>query len=110
MKKIMIILIILVCISFIFVLLLRLSFIRDGRDWFVDRSATYVKNCRSVKIGTSFDEVVNVMGKPDSDKMEDGKRNLIYFTGGLKTEAGIGFGFEDNLLIRKYCVGEWETE
>ena len=50
------------------------------------------------------------MGKPDSDQNEGSIRKLVYFTGGMKTEFGIGFELEDGLLTRKNCRGKWEPE
>lgn len=105
MKKLVIILISLAGVFLIFVFLFRISFIHGGRDWFVDNGENYAKKCVSIKIGASFDEVVAIMGKPASDILRDGKRNLLYFSGGLKTEAGIGFEFEADSLIRKNCPG-----
>lgn len=104
MKKIAIVflVIVLVCALLIFAFL----FFYD-EDWLtVDTQV--VENCKLVKIGTSLDEVIVVMGAPYYDRMTAGKRHLTYFMGGLQTEAGITFEFENNVLVRKFCGREWE--
>lgn len=106
MKKITIIFI--VALVLLVVVFLLSSFYGGDR---LKANTQVIKNCKSVRIGSSFDEVVTVMGRPYyDDKMVDGKRQLIYFMGGLQTETGIAFEFENNLLVRKFCTGSWEPE
>jgi hypothetical protein len=102
-KRVLIALGIVVALSLI---LLHLSFFRGGRDWFVDRSGEYIKNCKNIPIGSSINQVLSLMGKPDSRSENQNKVKLIYFTGGLKTETGRSFEFKNNILIMKGCGTE----
>ncbi|MEO8637497.1 MAG: hypothetical protein ABI430_01185 [Candidatus Taylorbacteria bacterium] len=105
-KRIIIFLAILLTISLVIIILFRLSFIHNGRDWFADQSKEYIANCNDVKIGASFDEIANIMGKPDRNFTENGETKLLYFTGGIKTELGISFELIDNALVKKNCMAD----
>lgn len=64
------------------------------------------KNCDLVQIKMTYDEVVKIMGKPASERREDNTIKLLYLAGGIQTEAGISFQFQNSRLITKNCGGQ----
>jgi hypothetical protein len=101
------ILLALVAIVVIILLVLRLSFIHDGRDWYKDTSKALFDRCKFVEDEATLAEVVAIMGKPDSDRTEEGIRTLMYFGGGIKEATALTFRFKDEVLVIKSC---WNKE
>ena len=75
------------------------------RIFFPEPNWQVYKDCDLIKIGLTYDEVVELMGKPASESRIDNKVKLLYLAGGIQTETGIGFEFEDERLITKNCGG-----
>jgi hypothetical protein len=93
-------------IFFIFILslLLFLVFVFVTEPIFFPEANTQVyEDCRLIQIGMTYDEVVKIMGKPDSETRKDKSVKLLYLVGGVQTEAGIGFEFQNENLINKNC-------
>lgn len=73
------------------------------RFFFPQPNLQVYKDCDLVQTGMTYDEVVKIMGKPASEIRESSKVKLLYLAGGIQTESGIGFEFENERLVSKNC-------
>lgn len=83
--------------------LLVIAWFVTERFFFPEPNWQVYSDCDLVKIGMTYNEVAEIMGKPASESRTDNKVKLLYLAGGIQTETGIGFDFEGERLISKNC-------
>jgi len=82
--------------------LIILVFIAD-HVFFPKPNRQVYENCNMIQIGMTYDEVVQIMGKPTSETRNGNEIKLLYLAGGIQTETGIGLEFKDGSLVSKNC-------
>lgn len=103
MRKFTILILILACIMALIYVTASMLFVSNGRDWQNDRQAELLASCAGVNIGDPVDVVIEKMGSPDSSTEYNGMTTLLYLRGGLLTDKGMSFVFEDGKLIKSDC-------
>jgi predicted SPOUT superfamily RNA methylase MTH1 len=46
------------------------------------------QNCEFIRAGMTYNEIVQIMGKPASETQNDNQVRLLYLAGGIQTEKG----------------------
>ncbi len=88
--------------TLLIVVLLATVFVVD-RIFLPEPNQGVYQNCELIQVGMTYDNIVQIMGKPASETRNDNKVRLLYLAGGIQTEKGIDIELQNDRLITKNC-------